>query len=110
MGFYPAFATEEIDTNIPPDYYCVEFALDAPHPVYQFKLRRSEENMLFFLVKENSKILNRLKVGHVLPMTYYSDGDLQPTKVLETHIQEIINETQGRFRGHCRIQLEIVRN
>lgn len=90
------------------NFYSVEFATDSPHPVYQFKLWHSEHNNLFLLVKDNSVVLSQLRVGHVLPMKFYSDDALHPTQVRETQIREIVNETQGRFKGHHRIELEIV--
>ncbi len=108
MAFYPVFVDDRQCSARPANYYSVEFALNSPHPVYQFKLRRSNQNALFFLVKANSAVLSKLKVGHILPMKYYGDGTPLPVEVHETQIHEIVNETQGRFEGHCRINLEII--
>lgn len=110
MSFYPVIANDQQNFDLESNYYSVEFALNAPHPVYQFKLWHSDQNSLFFLVKENSAILSQLKVGRVMPMKYYSDETLRPTKVHKTQINQITNETQGRFRGHCRIKLEFVQD
>lgn len=91
-------------------YYSVEFTMNAQHPVYQFKLWHSDHNILFLLVKENSKLLPQIKVGHILPMKYYKDDSHHPTEVRKTQIREIVNETHGRFKGHYRIELEIIEN
>lgn len=91
-----------------PNFYCVEFAMDSPHPVYQFKLWHSDCDDLFLLVKDTSELLPQLKVGTVMPMTYYSDDSLPPTQVRKTQIRQIVSETQGRFQGHYRIELEIL--
>jgi hypothetical protein len=110
MNFYPVSIKKHEEMAPSSKYYSVEFALHAQHPVYQFKLWRSTQKALFFLVKENSAVLSGLKVGNVMPMKYYSDETLHPTMMLKTQIHGIINETHGRFRGHCRIKLEIVQN
>ncbi len=92
------------------DFYCVEFAMDSPHPVYQFKLWHLDQKDPFLLVKETSELLPQLKVGHVMPMKYYSDDMHKRTQVRKTQIRQIVNETQGRFQGHYRIELEILEN
>ena len=43
-----------------------------------------------------------------MPMKYYSEDAVRATEVRDTRIIEIVNETQGRFRGHHRIELDIV--
>lgn len=110
MMIQSAIDNRETSLDLSSSYYSVEFALAAPYPVYQFKLRHSDSNSHFFLVKENASVLSELKVGHIWPMKYYSDETLYETRVHNTQILKMINETKGRFRGHCRIQLEIVQD
>lgn len=92
------------------DYHSVEVPMDELPLAYQFKLWRSDHNSLFLLVKENSDILQQLKVGHILPMKYYGSSALARTEIKNTQINNIINEQQGRFRGHHRIELTIIDN
>lgn len=89
----------------PGGFYSVEFALDEPHPLYQFKIWRSESNPMFVVVKENSAVLPKLKAGSVLNMTYYSSDAQCPKKQIETRIEHITSEREGRFEGHCTIDL-----
>jgi len=89
-------------------YHCVEFALDAAQQLYLFKLWHSVGNQMFLLVKENSAVLMNLKVGNVLPMKFLSDGSARRAEVCKTQIKQIINERQGRFQGHCRIEIEML--
>lgn len=110
MNIQTAIENQETFLDLYASYYSVEFALKAPYPVYQFKLRHSDSNTLFFLVKENASILSELKVGHIWPMRYYSDETLFETKVHKTQILNIIKEKKGRFRGHCRIQLAVIQD
>jgi len=94
---------------LPPAHcHSVEFVLDAPHPIYQFKLWRSEFNCLFLLVKNSSEVLPQLRIGSILPMKYLSCEPREPMEVRETEIKNIINERKGRFEGHYRVELAIV--
>ncbi|MGA6926701.1 MAG: hypothetical protein WBY88_13515 [Desulfosarcina sp.] len=86
-------------------YYSVEFTVENPHPLYQFKLWRSESNPMFVVIKKNSAVLPKLKAGSILNMTYYSSDRQCPKKQIETRIGPIVNECEGRFEGHCTIDL-----
>lgn len=101
-------ASHQIDQF--PDYHSVEVPMAELPMAYQFKLWRSDHNSMFLLVKEDSGILQQLKVGNVLPMKYYSSNALARTEIKKTQIGSIINEEQGRFRGHHRIELTIIDN
>ncbi len=92
----------------PPNYYSVEFALDTSYPVYQFKLWHPDRESMFLLAKRNSAVLPELKEGRILPMKYYRDDADQRMEVHNTRIDRMVDETQGRFKGHCRVELAIV--
>jgi hypothetical protein len=92
----------------PEHFHSVEFVLQSPHPIYQFKLWRSEYNQVFLLVKDNSNLLRHLKVGNILPMKYHCETSAFETEVCDTQIEKIVNEENGRFRGHHRVELAIV--
>lgn len=87
-------------------YYSVEFLLNEPNILYQFKLWKLQSNVMFALVKKNSAILDELNVGDVLSMKYYSSDALYPTENKNTRIKYITVEEHGRFKGHCLIGLE----
>ena len=90
------------------DFHSVEFALDAPQPLYQFRIWRNLQNDPFLLVKENSTVLHGLKVGNVLPMKYYSSKAWQHCEIRSTQIRQIVNEKHGRFQGHFRVEIAIL--
>jgi hypothetical protein len=94
----------------PGRFYSVEFAIDEPHPLYQFKIWRSESSPMFVVVKENSAVLPKLKSGSVLNMTYYSSDTHCPKKQIETRIGHITSQREGRFEGHCTVSLVPVTN
>lgn len=90
------------------DYHCVEFTINAPHPIYQFKIRRTDEDNIFFLIKNDSRLLEKLKEGKILPMKYISGNGVVHSKICDTQITNIISEVDGRFRGHHRIELAVL--
>ena len=92
------------------DYHSVEVALEKVQLSYQFKLRRSKHNSLFFIIKDNSKILLQLKAGNILPLKYYGSNALEHCEVKPTQIDRITDEKQGRFEGHHRVDLTIIAN
>ncbi|PIE68074.1 MAG: hypothetical protein CSA23_00770 [Deltaproteobacteria bacterium] len=91
--------------NTSAGFYSVEFCVEEPHPLYQFKLWRSDTHPMFVVVKENSAVLPKLKSGSILNMTYYSSDTRCPRTQIETRIGSINNENCGRFEGHCTIDL-----
>lgn len=93
------------ESRLPKGCYCVEFSVDKPRPLYQFKIWKTEVNPMFMVVKEDSIVLPKLKTGTVLNMTYYSNDTKTPKRNAETRIGSITNEQNGRFQGHCRIDL-----
>ncbi len=107
-SFQTKIAKQQMRALPPAHCHSVEFVLDAPHPIYQFKLWRSECNCVFLLVKDSSEVLPQLKIGSILPMKYLSGEPLAPMEIRKTEIKNIINERKGRFEGHHRVELAIV--
>jgi hypothetical protein len=99
-----------VATSFHANYHRVEFVLNSPHPIYQFKLWRSQGSCAFLLVKDNSELLPQLKVGAIVPMKYMSDSTTVQTEIRNTRINRIVDEQQGRFQGHHRVELAIVAN
>ncbi len=108
FSFAPTMTDENQTASIQPKYYSVEFPLKSIQPVYQFKLRPSAQNSFFLLVKNGSDIVSQLKLGHIVPMKYYSEDSMHTIEVHKTQIMEIVKETHGPFRGHYRIELGII--
>jgi hypothetical protein len=95
-------------SSLPGHYHSVEFALDPPFPIYQFKLWRAEQDRFFLLVKDNSALLAQLKEGHIVLMKFMSVRLMGRRDVRHTRIKKIVNESKGRFQGHYRVELAIV--
>lgn len=89
-------------------YYSAEIELDGVDFPYQFKIWNFASNLMCVLVKEDSDILPRLKVGDTLEMKYYSADAAYSSEHKKTAIRDIAKNDQGRFKGHYLVALEIL--
>ena len=90
------------------EYHSVEFSVTGLSVAYQFRLWNNNSREMRILVREDSAILPRLKVGDRLKMKYYSTDPHCPDEGKETAIIEIAKDEQGKFNGHSVVALEIV--
>ena len=58
--------------------------------------------------RENSGILELLKVGDLLNVKYYSRKSAYASKWQKTAVRHITRKDQGRLRGHYLVGLEII--
>lgn len=89
-------------------YHSVEFALDQPNMLYQFKIWNSESDPMFMVVREDSAVIESLQTGHVCDMKFYSNDKKRPTVRYRARIDRMTKDSEGRFRDHWRVALEIV--
>ena len=88
----------------------VEVSIDGVEHPHQFRIWNTEQASMFVVVKQSSQILNRLKVGDTMKMTYHTKDTFCPTRTMATRIRHITREDEGRFRGHCLIGLAFADN
>jgi len=91
-------------------YYSVEFSISDCAFVYQFKIWDMSSKGICVLVKEDSDLLNQLKVGEILNLKYYTTDSSKPIEFLKTEIKHITKDEQGRFKGVCLVGLSILGN
>jgi hypothetical protein len=60
------------------------------------------------LVKEDSDLLNHLKVGDILDLKYYTTDSSRPIEYLKTEIRHITKDEKGRFKGLYLVGLSIL--
>lgn len=89
-------------------YYSAELFVDGLDLPYQFKIMNLASSSMAVLVKENSEIVPRIKVGDTLKVKYYSQASPYPSDYLATAVRHITKNDQGRLRGHYLVGLEIV--
>lgn len=85
----------------------VEFAVDGVELAHQFRLWSKEPFSMFVVVKPTCPILERLKVGDTMDMTYHTKDTFCPTRTLPTRIRHITVERDGPFKGHCLVGLAV---
>ncbi|MBW1802876.1 MAG: hypothetical protein JRJ85_19350 [Deltaproteobacteria bacterium] len=89
-------------------YHSVEFSVNGSYYVYQFKLRNMRESSMGVLVREDSEIMDLLKVGDIIKMKYYPKDSFLPPELLDTEIRYIAEEVEGRFPGHYMVGLSLL--
>lgn len=89
-------------------FHSVEFSVNGLKLLYQSKLWNNANTAMFALIKENSDVLERIRVGDVLNMKFYTADAMGPTKNYDTKIEYITRDRQGRFKGHYLVGLAIV--
>ena len=75
------------------EYYSVQFFLNDAGPTYLFKLRNISSNGPCILVKQDSSVFKKLKVGDILDMEYNPSESLGASKL------RIPIDREHRFRS-----------
>ena len=90
------------------NYYSVQFYLNGIDEAYLFRLRDIPFNGPCILVKEDSPVLNKLKIGDILNMEYSPPESSDSPKLLKTKIAS--KTSYDRFAGHALVGLSIINN
>ena len=96
--------------SITDQYYSVEFSIKRSIFVYQFKIWDTSSKGICVLVKEDSDLLNQLKVGDILDLKYYRTDPLKSADYLKTEISYITKDDTGGFKGVYLVGLSILGN
>jgi hypothetical protein len=94
--------------GIAKQYCSAEFLIDGLELPYQFRIQEISAPCLYVLVKENSDIVSRLKVGETLNVKYYSPSSSPGKGYQKTAVRQITKNDQGRLKGHYLVGLEIL--
>ena len=92
----------------PNPYYSVEFSLKGLENAYLFRLRGTNSDNKCVLIREDSRMLSLLKIGDVLPLKFNFKNSSCLSEYLNTAIQFIIKQDDGRFKGHYFVGFEIL--
>ncbi len=91
-------------------YVSVEITVNKSGPTYMFRIRKLPLLGTGILVKEDSGILEYLKAGDQLNMKYNPIVASDLPDYLKTKIKHIKKNGNGRFKGHCWVDLLVVEN
>lgn len=89
------------------NYHSVEFLIHELAYTYQFKIWNMDPRSMHIIIKEDSDILNCLKVGNRFRIRCYSAEMLSSSKLLETEVKNITKDDEGKFKGHYIVHLSI---
>jgi hypothetical protein len=92
--------------NMLKKYYSVQFYLKGIDEAYLFKLRDIPLEGLCILVKEDSPVLTKLKVGDILNMEYNPPESSDSPKLLKTRVASKISHNCST--GHSLVGLTII--
>jgi hypothetical protein len=96
------------DRKIVNKYYTVEFLIHDLKLVYRFKIWDISPKGIRLLVREDSDILNYLKVGDRLNLKHHTTDSSRHIEYLNTAIKHISRHVKGRFKGYYVVGVSIV--
>lgn len=89
-------------------YYSVDFSFENESFLYQFKIWNLSSKGACLLVKEDSSVLDHLKVGDIVNMRYSRADSSEAGEYMKTEIRHITTHKEGRFKGHCLVGISIL--
>ena len=98
------------ERKIADQYHSVEFMIKDLGSYYQAKIRDISSRGLCVLVREDSNVIEHLRVGDILDMRYYPSQPRRPVDEWRTEIRHITKDEQGRFKHHYLVGLSIFDN
>ena len=93
--------------NIIDQYYSVEFSVKDTAFLYQFKIWNISPEGVCVLVREDSDLLNHIKVGDIFDLKYCKTASSQYAE-LKTEIRHIDKYGTGRLQGLYQVGLSIL--
>ena len=89
----------------PEQYHSVQFTKQGIDIAYHFKIWNISTRGMCILVREDSPMMDHLKVGDILDMKYYLDAGKIPSEESKTEIKHITKGKPGQFEGHYLVGL-----
>ncbi len=77
-------------------------------PIYVFRVKDTSPNGICFLVKEDSDILNHIKVGQILNMRYHTEDITKPSEVFTSEIKHITKADKHPYQSHHLVGLMVL--
>ena len=78
-------------------------------PVYEVKLKDFSTKGSCILIKQDSLLINHLKIGQTVKVKYYLDDRNKPGKIFEATVKYITMQEEGRYKGHYLVGLETLK-
>ena len=78
-------------------------------PIYVFRVKDTSPNGICFLVKEDSGILNHIKVGQILNMRYHTEDITKPSEAFISEIKHITKIDKHPYQSHHLVGLMVIK-
>jgi hypothetical protein len=96
-----SFEEKRAKPRFPADqFYSIEIAIPELIGRYKFKLRDISTSGIGIIVKDDSLLLNHLKIGNILKILYSPSSRTAVPELLNTRIEHITKCETGRYKGH----------
>jgi len=89
-------------------YYSVQFSLQQKGLIYQFRLKDISSDGLCIIVREKSKILEKIKKNDILEMTFCAADAPEVTTQYKTKIIHITPDKSGKYKNHYLVGFSIM--
>ncbi|MBU0991552.1 MAG: PilZ domain-containing protein [Proteobacteria bacterium] len=93
--------------NTTHQYSSVEFWVDELCIFYHCKVRDTSQNGLSILIKEDSQVLDHLKIGQQIQLKLYQNSLNAAIESRSTEVRHITRQGEGRYSGHVLVGLRI---
>ena len=90
------------------ELYTVELAYASLEFAYLFRIWNLSSKGTCIVVRDDSEVLEQVKVGDVLEMKYYNTDTSSRAESFQTEIKHITKDEGGRFKNHTLVGLKIL--
>ena len=91
-------------------YFSVQFSIKGFSGIYQFRIRTFDSESLCILVREDSDVLEQLKEGDLVTMSFCLHEGMGHVDPMPTRIEYVCEDGKGRFKGHRLIGFNVLAN
>jgi hypothetical protein len=77
-------------------------------PIYVFKAKNTSPNGICLLIKEDSDILNHIRVGQILDLRCYSEEGSEPSELFISEIKHITKADKHPHQSHNLVGLMVL--
>ena len=90
------------------EVHTVELACSSLQFAYLFRIWNLSSKGTCIVVRDDSEVLEQVKVGDVLEMKYYNTDTSNRPESFQAEIKHIAKDDGGRFKNHTLVGLKIL--
>ncbi len=94
--------------SAPETYHSAEFRIDATGCLFQSRIWNVSARGMCLLARADSEVLENLEIGKQMEVKYYPQDPSRPPETRRTRIAHVTRESEGKFKNHVLIGLQII--